>query len=70
MIMSLPSYNIQTKGRDIHSPLPYLIFKTSKQGEGVIIPLPSPSPLTFYSSPPSNFQTHQNSKHTISYFGQ
>ena len=62
--MSLPSYNIQTKGRDIHSPLPYLIFKTSKQGEGVIIPLPSPpppylllfSPFKLPNTP--KFQTH------------
>ena len=31
----------QTKEKDINSPLPYLIFKTSKQGERVTIPLPS-----------------------------
>ena len=30
--LSFP-YNIQTRGRDIHFPLPYLIFKTSKQRE-------------------------------------
>ena len=56
-------YNIQTKGRNTHSTLLYLIFKTSKQGEGATIPFPSPplsspSPLTLFSPPPPNFQTH------------
>ena len=36
-------YNIQTKERDVHSPLPYLIFKTFKQ-----VPFP---PLSFISPP-------------------
>jgi hypothetical protein len=57
-LLSSP-YNFQTKGRDIYSPPPYSNFKTSKQGEGVIIPLPStllPS-LTIYPHLPPNFQT-------------
>ena len=60
-LLSSP-YHIQTKGRDIHSPLSYLIFKTSKQEERVTIPLPSPliPPLTLYSPPPPT------SKHTRS----
>ena len=57
-----PTYNIQTKGEGYPFPFPYLIFKTSKQEEGVTIPLSSPflPPLTLYSPPPPNFQTHQN----------
>jgi hypothetical protein len=58
--------NIQTKERDIYFPLPYLIFKTSKEGEYPFLLLPSPllPPLTLYSPPPpppkkkKNFQTH------------
>lgn len=48
--------NIQTRGRDINSPSPYLIFKTSKQGEEVAIPLYSyllSSPYTPYPLLPS-----------------
>ena len=44
--------NIQTRGRDINSPSPYLIFKTSKQGEGVTIPSTLISPLSFPSLHP------------------
>ena len=38
----------------------YLICKTSKQGEGITIPLPSHPlfPHTLYSTLPSNFQKH------------
>ena len=52
-------YNFQTKGRDIYSLLPYLNFKTSKQGEGTFIPLPSIllRPLIIYSPLPPSFQT-------------
>ena len=46
--------NIQTKGRDVQSSLPYLIFKTSEHSPC----LSSPSPLTLYYPLPPNFQTH------------
>jgi hypothetical protein len=54
-------YNIQTNGREIHSPLPYLIFKTSKQGEGVTIPpsLSSPSPPYPLLSSPSKLTINE-----------
>ena len=51
---------LETKGRDIHSPLPYLIFKTSKQPSLSSHSSPS-SPFTPYSPPPPNFGTHRMS---------
>ena len=51
-------YNIQTKGRDINSLFIYLIFKTSKQEEGVTIPLSLFPPFA------STLLPLQTSKHT------
>jgi hypothetical protein len=49
-------YNIQTKERDVHSPLPYLIFKTLNKFH--FLPSPLFPPLTLYFLPPPNFQIH------------